>query len=222
MIINSEVFNFLSELEINNNREWFAMNKKRFEDVKQNVTDFVGELIVKINEFDPSIGEQNANKTLFRIYRDTRFSHNKDPYKTNLGAVIVPVGYRSLWYYPAYYLHLQNGESFVSMGVYMPDSANLKKIRSTIDNNFEEFTAIMKRLEPDFGAMSRAEGALQRVPAGFSKDSPAAEYLKLKHFYVFKPFVNREVVKKDFIDKIVELFAKTYELKCWLIDATNE
>ncbi|MDR2425102.1 MAG: DUF2461 domain-containing protein [Prevotellaceae bacterium] len=221
MTIDSKVFTFLSELEINNNREWFAQNKQRFEDVKQNVLEFVGNLIAKINAFDPSIGDLPANKTLFRIYRDTRFSSNKEPYKTNLGAVIVPVGYRSIWSYPAYYLHLKNNECFVSMGVYMPDSASLKKIRSAIDSDFEQFEAIMRRIEPDFGAMSREEGALQRVPAGFSKDSPAAEYLKLKHFYVFKPFSNRDVTKKDFLDKIAALFAQTYELKCWLIEANN-
>ncbi|MDR0559090.1 MAG: DUF2461 domain-containing protein [Prevotellaceae bacterium] len=222
MTVDSEVFEFLYELERNNNREWFSLNKSRFDKIRKNVTDFVAQLILNINAFDSSIGSLDARKTIFRIYRDTRFSKDKDPYKTNLGSVIVPEGYRKKWHYPAYYLHLQDNKSFISMGVYMPDSAPLKRIRCAIDENFETFKDILGKLESDFGTMLREEDMLKRVPAGFDKNSPAAEYLKLKNFYLYKPFSNGEVLQKNFIETITSLYEKCFPLKCWFTEATEE
>jgi uncharacterized protein (TIGR02453 family) len=215
--MSKEIFEFLSDLERNNNREWFAQNRQRYEAAKKAFERFITELILNINSFDPSIDIKDASKTVFRIYRDTRFSTNKEPYKTNFGSVIVPEGYRRSWEYPAYYLHLQNGNSFVSMGVYMPNAQALKQIRSAIDEDFELFAAILKKLESSFGGLLRTEDSLKRIPQGFDKNSPAAEYLKLKNFYVFREFSNGEVLQKDFIEKITSLYKDSYELKKWFV-----
>ncbi|MDR0505696.1 MAG: DUF2461 domain-containing protein [Dysgonamonadaceae bacterium] len=220
--MDSEVFKFLSELEENNNREWFTANKSRFDKVKKNITDFVAQLILNVNMFDSSIGALDANKTLFRIYRDTRFTKDKVPYKINLGAMIIPERYKRSWCYPGYYLHLQNNESFVSMGIYMPDPSAQKKLRIAIDDDFEIFADIVKKLEPDFGTILREEDMLKRIPAGFDKNSPAAEYLKLKSIYLFKHFSNSEVLKNDFIETVTGLYKKCYPFKCWLASVMED
>jgi uncharacterized protein (TIGR02453 family) len=213
--MNKEIFEFLSDLERNNNREWFAQNKKRYEDAKKTLERFVTELILNINSFDMSINIKDASKTFFRIYRDTRFSLNKDPYKINFGSVIVPDEYRHSCEYPAYYLHIQNNDNFVSMGIYMPSPQVLKQLRHAIDEDFYSFSEILKKLESSFGRLSHEEDSLKRVPQGFDKNSPASEYLKLKNFYVFKEFSNEEVLQKDFLEKITALYKESYELKEW-------
>jgi uncharacterized protein (TIGR02453 family) len=215
--MNKEIFEFLSDLEKNNNREWFAQNRQRYESAKKAFEQFITELIPNINAFDPSIDLRDASKTVFRIYRDTRFSLNKDPYKTNFGSLIVPERYRRMWEYPGYYLHLQNNGSFVSMGVYMPNAKALKQIRRAVDEDFELFADMLKKLESSFGALSQTEESLKRVPPGFDRNSPAAEYLKLKNFYLLKEFSNSEVLQKDFIGKITSLYKNSYELKKWFV-----
>ena len=222
--MNGEIFKFLSALERNNNREWFAANRRSYDESKAAFTSFVASVIMNVAGFDPDIGADRleASKTLFRIYRDTRFAANKDPYKTNFGAIIVPEEYRRSWDYPGYYIHLQDENSFVSMGVYMPQSAPLNRIRRAMDEDFETFSDILKRLEPYFGDICRAEDSLKRVPTGFDKNSPAAEYLKLKNIYVYKSFTNAEVQSKDFSATVSDLFLKSYALKCWLMEAAAE
>ena len=217
--MNKDLFKFLTDLEVNNNREWFAENKKQYESVRKSVVDFLGTLIDNINAFDPSIGPLDPSKSLYRIYRDTRFSLNKDPYKNNFGSIIVPEEYRRSWEYPGYYLHLQNNGSFVSMGIYMPSSATVKNIRCAIDEDFENFLEIVKPLEKTFSSIIREEDSLKRVPTGYDKDNPAADYLKLKNFYVFRTFSNKEVMEKDFMDKITGLFKESFDFKKWLIKA---
>jgi uncharacterized protein (TIGR02453 family) len=218
--MNKQIFDFLSDLERNNNREWFAQNKKRYEEAKKTLERFVTKLILNINSFDSSIDIKDASKTFFRIYRDTRFSLNKDPYKINFGSIIVPEEQRrNSCGYPAYYLHLQNNENFVSMGVYMPSPQVLKQLRSAIDEDFDSFSEIMAKLKSSFGDLSREEESLKRVPAGFDRNSPAAEYLKLKNFYIFKEFPNAEVLQEDFLEKITLLYKASYELKEWFVKA---
>ncbi|MDR1583530.1 MAG: DUF2461 domain-containing protein [Prevotellaceae bacterium] len=215
--MNKKIFEFLYDLERNNNREWFAKNKKRYEDAKKTLEQFVTKLILNINSFDPSINIKDASKTFFRIYRDTRFSPNKDPYKINFGSIIVPESYKHSCEYPAYYLHLQNNDNFVSMGIYMPENQVLKQVRSAINEDFETFSEIVQKLENSFGGLLHGESSLKRVPLGFDKNSPAAEYLKLKNFYVYKEFSNEETLQKDFLEKITSLYKDSYELKEWLV-----
>jgi uncharacterized protein (TIGR02453 family) len=217
--MNKEIFEFLSDLERNNNREWFARNKKRYEDAKKMLEQFVTKLILNINFFDSSIDIKDASKTFFRIYRDIRFSPNKDPYKTNFGSIIVPENYRHSCEYPGYYLHVQNNDNFVSMGIYMPSARILKQLRYAIDEDFDSFYDIVKRLESSFGGLVREEDSLRRVPKDFDRNSPAAEYLKLKNFYVFKNFSNEDVLREDFLDTITSLYRKSYELKEWFVKA---
>ena len=121
---------FLNELAENNNREWFQANKPRYEEAKKEFENFVGQLIGEISKFDPQIKTVEAKNCLFRIYNDIRFAKNKAPYKTNFGASIAKGGKNGG--YAGYYLHIENGASFVAGGVYMPQADKLKLIRKEI------------------------------------------------------------------------------------------
>ena len=198
-MLNKDVFHFLKALKESNNREWFAANKSWYEKSRKNVESTVAQLIASIASFDSNIGHLDAKRCIFRIYRDTRFSPDKTPYKTHFGAVFTPPG---LGKSSGYYLHIDPEGSFLTCGHYMLEPAQLKAIRKGIYEDYETFRAILdeKKMKQEIGDLFRDENALQRVPNGFDKDHPAAEYMKLKHFYVLKEVQETELFSENFIE----------------------
>jgi uncharacterized protein (TIGR02453 family) len=198
--MNKSTLDFLKKLEQNNNREWFNEHKKLFTVAREDVMSFVEELIVEIARFDREIGKVDARKSLFRIYRDTRFSHNKEPYKTNFGANI---GHKNV----GYYLHIQPKQSFLAGGIYMLENDKLKELRKEISHNAGAFQKIVgdECFCRYFGGLSE-EGKLKRVPAGFEKEDPMAEYLKLKNFVAVHPVSEKELLEKDASKKFAEIY----------------
>ena len=216
-MIQKSTLQFLMELEKNNYREWFNDNKSRYEAARENVISVVAELIKEVNKFEPTLGYPEPKKCMFRIYRDTRFSKNKEPYKTNMGAIVGAEG-NTKTLKSGYYMHIQPGASFVSCGVYVPPSPVVKAIRTAIDNDFDTFSGILgnKAFKRYFDDLSREDGALQRVPPGFDKKSPAAEYLKLKSFYVWYQFTDKELMSEDFVKNAAKVLKVTKPLNDWL------
>lgn len=204
------VLNFLKELERNNNREWFEEHKNLYNDAREDVISFVEELIWKIAKFDKEIGKVDARKSLFRIYRDTRFSHNKEPFKINFGANL---GKEKA----GYYLHIQPEKSFLAGGIYMLENDKLKELRKEISSNAETFQKIMDEecFCRYFGALSE-EGKLKRVPLGFEKEDPVAEYLKLKHFVAVHPVSDKEILEEDAPKKFAEIYKSLKPLNDFL------
>ena len=192
--INSSTLQFLKDLAHNNNREWFADNRERYIAANTNVAAFVEELIDEIGLFDEEILKLDARKTLFRIYRDTRFSLDKTPYKTNFGAGL---GFKRGNGSAGYYLHIEPGKSFLAGGLYQPERDALREVRKEISMNKTEFLEILEKDEfrNNFRGLS-VEHKLTRVPNGFEKDDPMAEYLKLKSFNVSHP-VSDEVLMNE-------------------------
>lgn len=127
-MISNKTFRFLEDLRENNNRDWFNANKPRFEEAKVGFEKFIGDLILQIAKFDPPIGELEPKKSIFRIYRDTRFSKDKSPYKTNLGAHLVAHADKP-HDRAGYYIHLEPGNTFLAGGAHLPSSSWLKAIR---------------------------------------------------------------------------------------------
>lgn len=201
---------FLKKLERNNNRDWFNEHKNLYTEAREDVLLFVEELIREIATFDKEMSGLDAGKSLFRIYRDTRFSHNKDPYKINFGASI---GQGKA----GYYLHIQPEQSFLAGGVYMLENDKLKELRKEISYNAEAFQKIIgeESFCRYFGALSN-EGKLKRVPLGFEKDDPMAEYLKLKHFVAVRPVADKELLEKDAAKKFAEIYKSLKPLNDFL------
>ena len=203
--IENSTLKFLKDLSKNNNREWFTENKQQNTAAHENVIQFVDELIDEIALFDEEIGKTDAKKALFRIYRDTRFSKDKSPYKTNFGAGLgMGKGNRIA----GYYLHIEPGKSFLAGGVYQPESSVLKEIRKGMSMNGKAFLKIIEKddFRNNFRGLS-VENKLQKVPQGFEKDDPMAEYLKLKSFVVIHPISDSDLTN----EKAVKNFANIYK-----------
>lgn len=190
MHLTKETFDFLAELRENNDREWFQENKGRYDQIWATMKSFVQTIIEGLAQIDPYITKEiPAAKCLFRIYRDTRFSLDKTPYKSWLGAGISFNGRKLEG--PEYYIHIQPGNSFLAVGYWKPKKEHLEAIRQEIDYNGEEFSQILKNLnttgsnqnEPPRNSLKLDQDEmLKRPPAGYAQDHPDINLIKLKSF----------------------------------------
>lgn len=206
---------FLRNLKKNNNREWFNDNKTIYQEAQQDVVAFVEKLIEEMATFDEEVGKVDAKKSLFRIYRDTRFSKDKSPYKTNFGASL---GMGKGSQKAGYYLHIEPGKSFLGGGIYMPEPSVLKAIRKEISAFGNEFQSILEK--DDFRNYFRGlsvEDKLKNVPQGFEKDDKMAEFLKLKHFIVTHPVSDELLLSENAPTEM----AKVYQAMKPLVDFLN-
>jgi len=211
---------FLQDLAANNNRDWFAANKIRYETAKKELNNFIDGLINNLAKTDPSLSDLKAKDCMFRIFRDMRFSKNKDPYKTNMGAVIAPDGRKSTK--ACYYLHIDPAGCFLAGGIYMPEPDNLKRIRQEIDYNLDAFEKIIhdKNFQKQFGTLGD-NGRLKTSPKGYEADNPAIEYLRNKSFTVSHAFSPAEISKAGFEAYCVETFAEIRPLNLFLNQAID-
>jgi uncharacterized protein (TIGR02453 family) len=197
---------FLKKLAQHNDRDWFHAHREEYDAARGNVIDVATQLLAEINRFD-ALGFYDVRKSMFRIARDTRFSHDKSPYKPNFGVILNAEG-NTRSPLSGYYLHVEPGNCFISCGLYMPPPDLLKAVRRTIDEDFDIFKKIISKRDfrQAFIDLARDDDALSRVPAGFDKNSPAAEYLKLKHFYVMIALSDKEITASTFVKKATSYY----------------
>jgi uncharacterized protein (TIGR02453 family) len=180
---------YLNELEQNNNRPWFIMNKPRYDILREEFLQVVTELIAELGKFDPAVKFCNPKKAMFRINRDVRFAHDKSPYKTRFSAAIAPNDMRrpSKAGGPTYYFQIDgNGKLLFGAGEYMPPPGRLRALRQLMVDDAVGFTKVLrnKRLRATFGDIQN-EGKLMRPPKGFDPEAEHIEYIKLKSFFVW-------------------------------------
>lgn len=191
MKIEKQTFDFLKQLKENNDREWFQLNRDAYEASLANVKSFITALIKELSTFDPHINTDiQAGKCLFRIYRDTRFSKDKTPYK-NWFAAGISVDGRKLEG-PEYYLHIEPGKNFLAAGYWRPGKQHLDAIRQEIDYNYPALEEALKQGNWSVDDLS-TEDKLKRAPAGYSEEDAHIEQLKLKSFILYKPFTDKEM-----------------------------
>ena len=206
-MIQPSTLKFLKELKKNNTKEWFDKNRKIYESAKADFISLVDDVIVKFGKKDESIAALQSKNCIFRINRDIRFSKDKSPYKTNMGASFSKGGKRAT--VAGYYFHLEPGNSFVGGGIYMPEADTIKKIRQEIDYCFADFSKIIKhkKFVAQYGDLDKsADISLAREPKGYEKENPAIDYLKLKSWIVMKPVSDTELTDKTLIPKIITAF----------------
>ena len=206
-MLQQSTIKFLKDLKRNNNKPWFDNHRKEYENARQDFSHFIQLVIDKHAKTDPSIGSLKAKECIFRINRDIRFSKDKSPYKTNLGASINRGGKKSI--FGGYYFHCEPGESFIGGGVWMPMPPELKKIRQEIDYSLDEFNKIIssRRFRDVYGELYDGEDvSLSKVPQGFEKNNPAAPYLKLKSILAMKKFSEKEILSKDLLRQSLQAF----------------
>jgi uncharacterized protein (TIGR02453 family) len=198
---------FLKNLKKNNNKPWFDAHRREYEIAKADFANFIQQVIDKHSKNDPSIKLLVAKDCMFRINRDIRFSKDKTPYKTNIGAYINRGGKKSL--FGGYYFHCEPGQSFIGGGLWMPMPPELNKVRQEIDYNFPAFKKIItsKKFKDVYGDLSRdAEYVLSRVPKGYEPTNPAAEYLKMKSFVSTTSLKDEDLTSKNLVKKAVASF----------------
>jgi uncharacterized protein (TIGR02453 family) len=203
--MNTALFQFLRELRENNHREWFQANKKRYDALLGEYAGRLQQLIDRIAAFDPEIAGLDAKSCIFRIYRDIRFSPDKTPYKTHLGAYIAAYGGKAS-NYAGYYVHLEPDNAFLSGGVWCPPPPLLKKLRQDIYDSMDEFLEIIenKRFKAVYPAL---EGEmLKRMPAGFPTDYACDHILRHKDFVVSSAKPDAFFCTEDWMERAAEDF----------------
>jgi uncharacterized protein (TIGR02453 family) len=211
---------FLTELEANNNRPWFIMNKPRYDILREEFLAVVTELIADLARFDRRVVACNPKKAMFRINRDIRFSNDKRPYKTRFSAGITPLDLRrpSAGGGPTYYFHIEgNGTMLIGAGEYLPPAPRLKAIREQIVNDATGFAKLIKnkQLRATFGDL-QTEDKLQRPPKGFDPDHPHIEYLKLKSFFVWIEVKLKLNAPDQLVPQLASTFKDALPLVTWL------
>lgn len=212
--ISAKIFNFLKLIEKNNNREWFNENKNLFLEAQLDFQDFVEQLITDMGKFDESILKLDPKKSLLRIYRDTRFSKDKTPYKTYFGASL---GMGKMNSKSGFYLHIESGKSFLGSGIYLPDGPILKEIRKEISLFKDDFIKTIedKDFKKYYGELD-PEHKLKNVPQGFEKDDPMAEFLKLKSFIGVHNMTNKDLMDQNAVKNVSKIFEAAKPLNDFL------
>jgi uncharacterized protein (TIGR02453 family) len=143
----------------------------------------------------------NPKRSIFRIYRDIRFSPDKTPYKTHIAAHFVLRGMPKGFIGSGYYIQIEPGEFFVGGGIYLPDSDQLKKIRKAIATRSEEFLSLVenRQFKKQFAPFDWSK--LQRVPKGYNENHPMADWLKFKQFFVGVSLPESKCYSESLVDK---------------------
>lgn len=204
MIIAKASFDFLKQLAKNNNREWFAAHKDAYTRAHENIADFAGALLAEMNRHD-TIETPSGKQSLYRIYRDVRFSKEKTPYNTHWNG-----GFKraTRQLRGGYYFHLQPGGSFVAGGFFGPEKHDMERIRQDIDHNYETWNRLLteKTLVKTFGGLTGDQ--LATAPRGYAKDHAGIQWLRYKQYLLKHDFTDTEVLSPDFARAASEVYKK--------------
>lgn len=202
-----QTFAFLKELAENNNREWFELHQQDYEDlVRGPALDFISDMSLELPAISRHFLAQpkKVGGSLMRVYRDTRFSRDKTPYKTNIGIQFRHEVGKDV-HAPGYYLHIEPGECFLGVGMWHPEADALFKIRQAIVEKPEAWLAA--RDDKTFRKHYSLEGdALANAPRGFAKDHPLVEDLKRKDFIGLASLSQTMVTSPELRSHVVEQF----------------
>ena len=220
-IFGPELFEFLEELEANNNREWFNENRERYEEeVREPAFDFIRAMGALLGEISPHMTARDTKVggSLMRVFRDTRFSADKTPYKTNVGIQFRHVRGGDV-HAPGYYVHLDTESCFFGAGSWMPDRDALAAYRVAIDERPQAWIAARDACQ---SGDWRMEGErLKRSPRDWSADHPMIEDLKRKSFIAVRDFDHDAVFKPDFPSLIAAWCGETQPLMRFLCTAVG-
>lgn len=216
-----KILRYLTELEKNNNREWFAATKKERAEANIQFEEFIQSLITNIGEKDDSVAHNYARELTFKMVRDTRFSADKSPYNPSMRAHIaskgklpIPVGY--------YVMIKPGNRSFLGGGLFADMFNNATTmIRDYIAERGEELISIVE--SESFKRYFTVKGiALKNVPKGYDPNSPYAEWLKYKCIYLEYPIKDEDILKPNFIATATEIFLAMKPFNDFINDALKE
>jgi uncharacterized protein (TIGR02453 family) len=222
-MLQRQTIRFLSALKENNNKPWFDAHRAQYEAAKIDFQNFIQLVIDDLQRTDTTITGTVARECLFRINRDVRFSNDKAPYKSNMGASIKKGGKKSP--FAGYYFHVEPGQSFVGGGLWMPEAEVVKKVRQEIDYNRDEFYGLMtgKEFKKTYADLYKGKDvSLATAPKGYEKDNPALPYLKLKSFIAQTSVSDDDLCKASLHKKTVAAFQTLHPFLCFINRALDE
>jgi len=202
---------FLRALKRNNRREWFKPRKEKYETLLRSpMIALVERLAADLRDFAPDL-VASPKASLYRIYRDTRFSENKTPYKTHVAAVF-PCRTLPKHQGAGLYFHISPDEVWIGGGMYAPDTSQIQAVREHIAGNVRRLRTIVE--SPSFRrTVGRLEGEqLRRVPRGFAKEHAAAEYLRFRQFLAGAEFPPPFATNPRFYTTVVKVFREVAPL----------
>lgn len=197
-------FDFIKQLKKNNNRDWFADNKEKYVVELSHIEAFADALLAEMNKHDV-LETPTGKKSLFRIYRDTRFSKDKTPYKTHWSVHLTRATKKRRG---GYYFHIEPGNSFVAGGFWGPEPHDLKRIRDEIAYDAAPLRKLLKgkTFVDTFGSLQGEQ--LKTAPKGYENNHPDIDLIRYKQFILSRKFSDKEVVSDDFLKQVNDTFKK--------------
>jgi len=222
MSFSPEALKFFRQLATHNEKPWFEAHRQDYEtEVRQPMSEMIEELNARFARFAPEMGG-DPKRSMFRIYRDTRFSKDKTPYKTHAACwfnhrkASHRVGGEATEGSAGFYFHLQpGGKSFVGGGVWMPPRPSLNKLRDAIAEEPRGFDRMVKSLPKRFGGLSDEE-VLKRMPRGFAEDHPAGKWLRYQSFTTGRGLTDAQVTSARLNALVAKEFEAMLPLVRWL------
>ena len=216
------MFSFLDDLRENNDRSWFDANRQRYEDdlvaPSMALIEALAEPIAEVTPHFRAIAKKQGG-SLFRIFRDTRFSKDKTPYKTHVGIHLRHETTGKEVHAPGFYLHLEPGASGVGVGMWQPEPAPLLQVRERIVSDAKGWRETRAKL--DAAGMPLGGETLKKPPKGFDADHEHIDDLKRKDFTVWRTLTDKEVHGKDLVGKVGAAFADAGPLAGFLCRAVG-
>ncbi len=214
-------FDFLTELESNNNREWFQTNKDRYRrDVQEPLLRFISDFAEPLAEVSPRFvaDPRPSGGSMFRIYRDVRFSKDKKPYKTHAAAQFRHQEGKDA-HTPCFYLHLSPNEIFAGAGLWHPPGPALAQIRGAITDQPEKWTEIVAGTSAR--GLALGGDSLKRAPRGFDPDHPLIDDLKRKDFICSRSFTLKEATSAGFLERYAETCRSSSDFVRFITEAVD-
>jgi uncharacterized protein (TIGR02453 family) len=200
------ILDFLSDLSVNNERTWFEANRDRYKRVKSRMDEVAAEFIEAVAVFDPAVKGVKVKDATYRIYRDTRFTKDKSPYKTWFGVYVCPRGKKSG--FSGYYMHVEPDQNHYMLctGAYCPTAGEIKSVREEIMTEGDAFVETIRQAE---GFDIDWSTAYKRMPQGWSAEDPHSEYYRLRNFLLVKLIDRDFVLSDDFISRAADQMSRT-------------
>ncbi len=201
-----DIISFLEDLAANNDRAWFEANRDRYKAVKSRMDAVAKDFIEAVAAFDPSVEGVQVKDATYRIYRDTRFTKDKSPYKTWFGVYVCPRGKRSGL--SGYYMHVEPDQNHYMLctGAYCPTAGEIKSVREEIMTEGDAFVETIRQAE---GFDIDWSTAYKRMPQGWSAEDPHSEYYRLRNFLLVKLIDRDFVLSDDFISRAADQMSRT-------------
>jgi len=195
---------FLKKVKKNNNRDWFNAHKEEYLAEHEHIIAFADALLAEMNKHD-NIETPTGKKSLHRIYKDTRFSKDKTPYKTNWSGSFKRATKKLRG---GYYFHIEPGNSFLGGGFWGPETSDLKRIREEIAYDAAPLRKILnsKSFKETFGKLHGEQ--LTTAPQGYSSSHPDIDLLRYKQFLITRSFSDKEVMSPAFLKNLNDTFKK--------------